>query len=262
MAYAVYSEVRQDLIDRAGIDEEWLEGSLLDSILSEAATSHNAAYSFSTLISRLPPREVPVVRLLAWAEVQRCRASRFATQQDIKGASPGGIGTDKNTPFYKCMALAEKLAEDYKTLCRQLGVTPSNTSFGQGFQTTLDTVVSAKRRGPFTVIPGAFISGQATLDGDNAWTIEWDFDAYLDFQCFVVFYDSGADPIRQQWNQSSDTGYAQIRDGLEPIAILENQEQVALKITGLSTGVVHRVLIVTKSRTGQLGYSNEFTISS
>lgn len=259
MAYAVFTAERQSLIDRAGIDEDWLQGSLLDSILTEAASAHNTAYSFAATISNLPQREAPAVRLLAWSEVMRCRASRFATQQDTR--SPQGFGTDKNTPFHKCMSLSEQLAKDYTEMCKKLGVRPAN-GVTEGFMITLDNVVSARARGPFTVIPAAVLTGQAALDVDNAWTIEWDFEKWPDFEAFIVFYDTGSTQIRQQWNQGSDTGIPQIRDGLEPLYTINNQEQVQLKITDLDTGVTHRILFVTRSRTGAYGYSNELVITS
>lgn len=267
MAFLDYTTTRKRLIAQASISETWLlqpaageTEILLDVLLSDAVRLHNPNYSFATGISNVPSREEIPIRTLAHAQVQNARASVFSTQANAPSSVAGGFGTDRNTPYYKCVDLRDRLIAQYKEQCASLGIPTGSGGMIEGELLSFERMIKAQVPSPFNRIPSPSIGGQANIE-NGEWIIEWDFPPFPDFYQFVLFYDTGDVAIHDPTNQDSNTGYPQIRDDLEPAVAINNGDQRKVKLTGLVSDNKHRVLLVMVARNAKMSYSNEYTLT-
>jgi hypothetical protein len=231
----------------------------LSSIITEALRQHNQYLTIATL----PVVEEEPVVILSWSKLSLMRASRFAAEASTSGAS--GYGSDKDSPFNKCLTLAKVLLETYKSLCEQLGIRTSGGSI-----VVSDLVVKDDRtdilvpynevsKPPLIVL--ALASGESLSQG-TTYILEWVTDYYDDFYLFVLFHMTGSVPIYQQWNYSSTTGVEMIHDSATQVASFDNCDTRATKVTGVDKTLTNRFLLVCRGKALKYSYSNELVLSS
>lgn len=256
MANVSLATLRDNLKESAFIHStERITDPHLDRIIVEAVPRHNPAYSITAESSTVPAQESRAVVLLSWHDLQRVRAAMFATQPST--SAPGGFGTDRNTPFYKCMELAKQLIEDYKEACALLGLAEhafspraTNTIVADALTGVLKpNAVSPKAQ------PVALHTINYAVDGS---TIEllWDSpSAQAHLLANVLFHATGSTPIA---DISAEGLYPGIRAGLNPVWQSAAQDRTGVRIELPSTvGETHRFLMVSVSRGYRHSHSNE-----
>jgi hypothetical protein len=226
-------------------------------IVVRAATRHNKAYTCAVDSCTIPTTEHFAVVLLAWSDLSIIRASRFATQASTT-QSGTMFGTDRNTPFYKCMELSKKLGEQYEEECKSLGL---EIYAGYG-SVSLSTVtcenVDLEAQTPieFALNPPAISLTAADVQGDGTAILRWTQDFHTNFATYKLFYHTSE--IYQDWNITS-ARCPRINADAQFVGALNDQASKAIKLTDLSTvsGTTHHFLIVCVSRSETYAYSNE-----
>jgi hypothetical protein len=174
---------------------------LLKTIIEEALTEHNSFYT----IASLPAREVCLVMLLARIGVCTVRAQKLAADGNVSGT--GGYGTDRNTPYYKTMALITSLRQQYMMKCTSLGIfvnddKPMGTvhvSHLKVRDSRTDIILPSRTNvAPVPVLFTANLTATEIVFGWNIPEVE-DFAGF--FLCFVVSpIGQTPIPVHMPWN--------------------------------------------------------------
>lgn len=261
MTFVSLSDLLDDLTFKAQIQlsgsESYFSGRL-ESVLVEAAARHNSSYTLSNAASTVPAREKRAVVLLAWAEVCRIRATVWANDPNISGAS--GYGSDRATPYRKNMDLAESLEKQYGTECSSLELTSYANAPKVSDLVTRDAQLGAISELNVAPAPPAVSLSVTTPSGGEA-VLTVTFPRFLDFYMLGVLYLEGADPIIQNWNFASPNGVPRTHNSAEVVHRSFAPDQTQFKVTGVSAvqGTTVRFLVFLSNRNSQFSYSNEVT---
>jgi hypothetical protein len=234
----------------------------MESLVLGALGRHNSGYILgSSSTTTLPASESWPVLLLAWSDLMLLRANRFATQANMSGTG-NQVGTDRNTPFFKCLEMHKTLLGQYGTACLSLGLTTYANASKVSNITITDPMTGAEipRLISASVEP-PLITGPAAISGDYL-ILEWSFRPQLNFYNLSLFFDNSIENIKQPWNSDSTSGYPFIRDGLSPlwVTLEANRSQAKIEDLDYSSGQQLHFLLVTRSRSGNYSYSNEHVI--
>lgn len=242
--------------------ENLKDSSDLNRIVKNAASRHNSSFTLTDSTSNIPQKEKNVVLLLAWVLLMRVRASRFAMEANT---SQGGFGTDRNTPYHKCMDMAKELERQYKEECLSLGL----ESYYGSSNNVVSSVVTCESLdlGAQTPIensappPAIVLSTDAAVAPDGTIVVRWTQDFFENFYSYCVFTIAGADPIFQDWNfGGSYPGINGFSSASNPI---NDQTIKAVKLTGIPFAAlaVNRFLVTCSSKSGKYSYSNEVVVT-
>ena len=226
-------------------------------IVVSAARRHNKTYVVSLEACTIPAIEHNVVVLLAWAALSRIRASAFATQPSVTGSGVQ-YGTDRNTPFYKCMELAKQLEEMYKQECVDLGLTSyagnSNVIVTEVTCENLD--LGAQTPVEISLVPPPISLGASAITPEGTLVLSWTQSNFANFDSFVVLHST--ETITAAWNFSSAV-LPGVADSATVMTVFKSAVY-ACKFTDLNTTVANHFLVVCKSKSGKYTFSNEVVV--
>lgn len=250
---------------RASIQSsERITDAVISDMIQEAVNEHSSAYA---TIADVPTREIEAVTLLAMERVQLLRAVGFSKESDLKGAS--GYGTDRNTPYYKCVDSAAAFRDKYNRLVAKLGVS-------SGGEIVVGTVVKRSmlndrfmESGDVPTLPSVTLALHASSDDVSTGTtfvLEWKLDreVWTEFFEYRLFHLTGDDAIFQAWNYESTKGVPYLNNSSSQLLTIDNPTYKAAKVTGMtkSSGTKNRFVVVLVSRTGDYKLSNELVLET
>lgn len=230
-------------------------------IIQEAARLHNPMYVATETVFTIPEAEITAINYLALLKLSEWRMVRQAMATTMRN---GDFQTTRDTPFEKNEKLAKHWRELYSTECQRLGI----SSFAGARSISVTEMVAANPETGEMVpheisneppvvnldVPAVPVSGVTVLSFSTS--------AFSNFAIRYVFYITGSEPIYQPWNVPSIV-LPRINDAAEKLITATNQRQNSFKVQNLSmvSGSTHRFLIVTETRSGIFGYSNEVTVA-
>lgn len=231
----------------------------LEMLISDAVTLHNSTYSVTPDGSTLPMREKLCVLYLALSGLCLIRAAHFANDTDVQSVS--GFASDRSTPFDKNKELSAFYDKKYAELCAALGVVGANSPVCTD-ATSRDNNTSAAS--PFSIgSPLPSVSLDAfTVANDGTSTLKFSYPAFADFVCVKIYYMTGSVEIYQPWNIDSKVA-PQINDDAKLVLNSSNASIRSIKLRDLmvTSGTIHRLIVVLQNINGQFGFSNEQTFT-
>jgi hypothetical protein len=267
MIYTTLAAMVISLKARAQIQEsEGFTDAEIQTLISTATGRHNPDYVATTTSCNVPARESFPVVLLSWIDVCYVRASKFSTEATL---SQSGFSSDRNTPFYKCLALAEKLMEQYATVCGSLGLETS-ASGGVPVQTEVTTEnadLGAQTPVEMSKEPPTLTAASTPADAvndDGSIVINWSQQLFDNFSGFhIVYLEGGTASIFQEWNFNSASGVPRLIDTAEVIAVISDPSIHSVKLIDLdpTVGLIHHFIVASKSKSGKWSYSAEITFT-
>lgn len=251
-----------DLKFRAGVQtNEGFTDDQLTGLLTTALAAHNPSLNS---IGLLPDAEGILVTYLAWADLCEIRAARFAFAQNT--SVPSGFGQDRNTPYYKCMDMAKMLRKRYSDTCSALNI--STGAFAPKISTLsavvpeYDALTPTGEEPTLPAIALKLADGESTTEG-TTYVLQWAMQQFTNFHSFELYHIVGSDPIYQSWNWDSTVfpNTPQINDSASLIKTITNESTRGVKVTNITKTSTNRFLLVVRSASDSVGYSNELVIT-
>lgn len=240
---------------------------VLNSIWADAAALHNPSF---TSFSQIPERELPLVRLLCGYEITRIRANRLSSSPSLSGGS--GYGSDRDTPFNKCLALMTTLQNRYEVLCASYGVSAAVITGNQSRIVSVSDLRTRSQRTGLLIPNSADAPPQLTitivaLNHPSDVVFGWTKAPFDNFREFVIALlqknraDNSTVSVRQKYNMNSATGVPQIHDNAA-VRTIQNKDQEQVMITGLDTEQYdYSLLVAVHSLSDSWSYSNDISIT-
>lgn len=242
---------------RGGIQSNEFGSTDLQDLILEAVGLHNDSYlSSDRATCTIPDREVYACTLLSLVQVAMVRAARLSRDGTVSGA--GGIGTDRNTPFYKCLAYVEKVQGEYMNICKGLGL----EKFYSGSSNPIEGTVVGRYQDiqtPTGVFNSQFKAsvtiGASTVTTTAQLTV--DFTQSVDFLGYNVYHLVGNSGIVNHFNSFASTGDP-INAAASHAGTITDQRRthIELNLASATVGVVHYFVVVVQYGTGERAVSN------
>lgn len=261
------TDARNLVISRGSISTHeqsaYLSAAEIDTLIVDAVMEHSSVY---TSMPDVPQREIEAVLLLALERVQLRRSVAYATEKSLKGAE--GFGTDRNTPYYKCIDSANMLRKQYEALVAKLGI----ESKGDVIVSTISKQsVKFDRLVPddsAPSLPDVTLAVHSSSEDDGTgttYTLQWTMSkdhAYLFFQ-YHLFHMTGSSAIFQPWNYESTKGVPHVNNDATKLLTVDNISNTVVKVSNITkTGsTVNRFLLGYESRNGYFNLSNELALT-
>lgn len=258
----ILDELKTSLIGRAEVVttekcyaqlEEFLKGALVEHLKKETTDF--------TLLHYLERR---LVVILAWISVCYARASGFAPQPSQKpGNTTGyGFGADRDTPYKKCMDLADKLRAEYERLKADFEeeYTDDSNSAGDivvGDIVRSDAVIEATV--PFSkslAVEISYFEGSSPASGTVL--LRWSKFEEPNFSEAVIFH-STTPGIYEEWNHDGNSGYPFISATAEKVYSTTDYIAKAARILSVPAGT-HYYVLVARNRNGIDSISDEVAV--
>jgi hypothetical protein len=247
---------------RANAEEAFSDPADYKEWLIDASARHNPSYVLSDAACTVPDVEAIVLVTLAWAGVMRIRASKLAMSPSQ--TNPAGFGTDRNSPYYRCIHFAEQLEADYKRQCSDLrlqdyagGGSPVLSELS-----TEDTSLSASV--PFAAaptMPKPILTLPTSVSGDGTIIVRWTLAKSVNFDRVRLFYVMGSNSIYEEWNTDGSL-FPTISDSAEEVD-LGTKYRTAVKLTAIpvTQGLIHRFILAAVGRSGEFTLSDEVVVT-
>jgi len=233
-------------------------------VVADAVRLHNSTYVATTVSCTVPEVEKDVVGLLAWARLCMVRASRFATDSNASGQ---GWGTDRNTPFYKCLELHKILTAQYTEGCKALGLTVfagagaialsevTCENLDMGAQTPIEMSLTPPVIRLYST-PTTAVNSNGTL------AVYWEQANYSNFAKTVLVHVTGSTSVYDAGNYASAV-LPRIIDTAAIVGTVTNPDIRALNLTDIAVtpGIINRFLVASVSKSGKYTYSNEIVLT-
>lgn len=238
----------------------------LPAIMDDALLEHTPDNALLDYL-RLATFEHELVLLLAWARVCDARASLSAPQASIK--TPGGFGSDRDTPFYKNQKLAETLRARYQELKSRLAASSSSENpsgditvgdlYRRDEFIDTDVPLSTVPPLPAPILSASSIVGQTAGGAElGSVVLDWPARALASFDGLVMF-QSSAPGIYQSWRVDQNANVPQIAAAAEEIFRTTDSLRRGVKLSGLLAGTYY-FLLAQRDTSNRYAYSNEVTV--
>lgn len=264
----VFAEIKTSLIARAEVQDTERVFSKLDLFINEALVEYKNESTSDFSVLHVIERRLVVY--LAWISVCYTRASAFAPQASQKpGSNTGfGFGADRDTPYKKCIDLAEKLREQYTLLKEDFdskyGDLDDEDGSGSSGDVEIGTLVRREENLSVTVpyrqanaIPILVFERLTAAAGEAL--LSWSRFDPAGFSDAFVFRSSTAG-IHQKWNHDGNSGVPFIAAAAEKVYATTDNIGKQIKQTGLPAGTYYYLLVV-KSTNNVYSYSPELTVT-
>lgn len=263
----VFAAIKTSLIKRAEVqDVERVYGSL-DLFINEALIEYKNADTADFSVLHVLERRLIVY--LAWISVCYSRASALAPQASQKpGSNTGyGFGTDRDTPFNKCMSLATKLREQYDALKEEFDSKYGDANGADGGDGSGDVevgVLTRKEEYLSVTVPYKqanavpILTFESYAAGVGEVLLGWSKFDPANFQEAYVFRSSVAG-IHQKWYHDGNSGVPFVAAAATKIYTTTDYLSKQIKQTALPAGTYYFVLVV-KSINEVYTYSDELTL--
>jgi len=239
-------------------------------VIKGAGLKHNSSYVITSTECTVPDVERAVLGMLANSDFCLVRAAKVANSPTL--TAPAGFGTDRNTPFYKLMALAKALLQQYEDACKALGLDNYYGSVqGSASTATSETVVISADHGglipteisPVPAAPKLECSPVNAVSPDGTIILSWNFINHTNFSAYRIFHMTGDAPIFQNWNFGSKVGTPKINDLAEVVGSINEIDCKSVMLTDLpiDVGTVNRFLVVIATKSARYAYSNELALT-
>lgn len=254
-------KIASQLNTRARVQpSEGFDLSFLGQLVDAALIEHNSSLTIDTL----PDNQGECVLLLAWIRLCYDRASSIVNNPNVSSAS-SGFGSDRNTPFQKNLQLAKSLRDQYISLCQSIGIDPSpepNSIFVSSL--IVSDPLKQDMAVPLSAAPtppSPVLSVVSSNLGSSEVIIAWTFSEFDFFKSFTLFNLQGTDPIRQDWNFSSQSSYPKINNIAQNLGTFYVEQLRSVKVTEVDLTQVQRFILVATSLSQTYSYSNEVVIT-
>jgi len=261
----VKTSIKDSLIRRSEVTSTERCHANLDEFIDEALIEYSEEDTAD--FAPLHVLEQRMIVWLAWITVCYARASGFAPQPSQKpGSNVGyGFGTDRDTPYKKCMDMAAKLKEEYSDMKAEY-----DSKFGDDDEdsesSTGDVFVGSLLKTEAEL--GAFVPPQKASSvairnfdtvsvGAGFAILGWSRTTSTAFVQLFIF-KSSASGIVEKWNADGNSGVPFIAAAASKIYGTTDFISKQIKVTGLTAGT-HYFVLVTVSLNGLYWYSDQIT---
>lgn len=268
MANATLTTLVSKLKTRSRIDagaEGFSDPGDFNEVITEAVRRHNSSYLTTSDVS-VPEREIFAVVLLSWADLSFMRASNFAAQASINSNS--GYGSDRDTPFDKCLRLQKELMKQYAAQCSSLGIvstySESSPEIGDVAVISADSEGATVPSEVASLPPAPDLSAvDLQVQADDTLRVKWSPWRNIGFLRHTLLHRVGTSPILDASLTNEELGIYGVNNDAEVVASVTDVERNSVKFTGLdkTSGTVHRFVVVRFSKSGKYTFSNELTIT-
>jgi hypothetical protein len=234
----------------------------LETLLGDAIVAHNP----NLVVATLPDKEITLVMLLARVKICHLRAQKMAGESNLSGT--GGYGTDRNTPFYKLMALAKELKAEYIALAAQLGVdVPSDQPQGQ--VTVSSLLIESGGLGVRTPLrvnmppcPVLTLTSADTSAGSIllTWVIP-DFEDFRRYRVALISFPIGEEDAHSVLDPANSFEESEIPGILQSATIMDLALLQSARAVGLSgldlSNKNYAIVLVVENTVGNISLSNQ-----
>lgn len=244
---ALLSTLRTD----ANVSASEYTDSQMGSWLDDALAQHNRTYTWTTL----PSTEEEPVRLLAWIQVCRARASKASMYFSVSGEE-GSV--NKAEILQNNLQMIEQLRRDYLDICGRLGLSGAPEVRVSDLQ-AVNPVIHGMVPVPVHQAPGTltlFAENYADTTIELYWTEATPRSTFVRYRLFMGTV-AGLQDMSTLTSDTPQTYQGVDNDKVTWIGDFTSIEQTRVRITGLTAGVTYYFVVVLEDINSRISVSNE-----